>query len=121
MTRFASFALALAALVPLSGCIEIERVISLNPDLSGQAAFRVSVNFEPVARAGVQSNLRSLGTTGPIPEALVAEAVEEMSGTVRKTPLDKKALAASVLPPGVSIVSAVQEFEGSKLWSFVTG
>ena len=119
LTRLAKFAFVIVLLAPIVGCIELERVISLKPDLSGQAEFRMSLSFEPIARIGIMEKRKAEGKTGPITDAEMAEMMKEMSKEMAKKPVDKAA-AAKMLPPGITLVDVVQKVEGFKVMVGVT-
>lgn len=119
MSRLPTFALVAVMLVPITGCIELDRVLSLKPDLSGQAEFRLALSFEPFARMGIMEKRKEQGKTGPITEAEIAEAAKEMSKEMANKPVDKAA-AAKMLPPGITLVDITQKMDGFKIVVGVT-
>ena len=114
ISRLSTFALIALMLLPITGCIELERVLSLKPNLSGQAQFRMSMSFEPIARMGLMEKRKAEGKTGPITDAEMAEAVKEMSKEMTNKPIDKAA-AAKMLPAGITLVDISQKMEGFKI------
>jgi hypothetical protein len=113
-SRLWTFALAIAIFLPITGCIEIERVITLKPDMSGQAQFRMSINMEAFARMGIEAKRKAEGKTGALTDAEIAEAMKQMSGGMEKNPPDKAAMAKS-LPAGITLVDVTQKVEGFKI------
>ena len=120
LLRKGGAALALAALFASTGCIEFERSITLNKDLSGKARFQMSMNIESMARMMAQMTREMSGATGAPTEAEISSAITEMKAQMaNEPPPDKTAMAAS-LPAGFTLDDLVQKLEGSKMSIAVT-
>jgi hypothetical protein len=89
------------------GCIEIDRVVSLNPDLSGRTEFRMALNLEPMITMAAQEK-------GEKPtKAEIDEAMADIAEQMKQKPIQKEQLQ-SKLPAGITLIDAGQSIEGMR-------
>jgi hypothetical protein len=99
---------ALASLLLLTGCFEIEQSINLEKNLSGTADFHLGVNLEPMVVVMAQFAKEMEGKKGPLTKAELEKAKAEF----RKSSKDKPGEPPSRkeiekdLPPGVKLLDA---------------
>src|SRR5262245_22707437 len=65
-----------------TGCIEFERTLVINKDVSGQASFRMTMNLEPMVRFAAEMEQKSRGKTGALTEEDLAAARKEFAKDV---------------------------------------
>jgi hypothetical protein len=105
---------ALAILLLLSGCFQIDNAIVLKNDLSGTADFHLGIDMEPMVVVMTQMGRAMEGKSGPVPPEEMAKAKEEFRKSAKKnaakqdsgggdTP--KKEDIEKGLPPGVKLLS----------------
>jgi hypothetical protein len=111
----------LLALVVSSGCLEFERAITLNKNLSGKATFRMTMNMEAMARFGVQMDHQMSGKPGEVTEEEIAAAIKEMSaGMAAQQPTEDLKAKVGPLPPGFTLIDTSQKLDGLKMIVSVT-
>jgi hypothetical protein len=98
---------ALASLLLLAGCFEIDQSIHLQKDLSGTADFHLGIDFEPMVVIMAQFGREMEGKKGPISAAELAKAKAEFKKSMKSEKsspdLDRAELAKS-LPKGVELL-----------------
>lgn len=119
--RFALFGCLVAVLTASAGCLEFERALTLNKDLSGKARFRITMNMEPMARIMAAMDHGMSGKPGDVTEEEVQAAIKKMSedGQAKN---QKPPTAADIgkLPDGFTVEDISQKFEGLKMTLSVT-
>lgn len=118
MKKTAAVALVLAGYLSLAGCFDIEQAMTLQKDLSGKAAFSMSVDMEPMMLFMVRMQREMAGQTGEPTAAEIAKAREEFlasqkSETTGKPP-SKEEIEKS-LPAGVKLLDSSFKDEGLKI------
>jgi hypothetical protein len=103
---------ALAVLVLLTGCFQIDNAIVLKNDLSGTADFHLGIDMEPMVVIMTQMGRAMEGKTGPVPPEEMKKAKEEFRKSSKKTAAKpdsgekpKKEDIEKGLPPGVKLLS----------------
>ena len=122
LLRFALLGVLLASLGASTGCIEFERVISLNKDLSGKAKFRMTMNMEPMARIAAAMEHSMSGKPGAVTEEEVQAAIKKMKEE-GATKNEKPPTAADLgkLPEGFTVEDITQKIDGLKMTVSVGG
>lgn len=118
MKKAAAVALALAGCLFLAGCFDVEQAMTLQKDLSGKAAFSMSVDMEPMMLFMLRMQREMGGQTGEPTAAEIAKAREEFLAS-RKTettgrPPSKEEIEKS-LPPGVKLLDSSFKEDGLKI------
>ena len=114
IARTLLFVSLLGAALASTGCIDFDRAITLNKDLSGKATFRMTVNLEPMARIVAQTERQASGKTGPITDEEIAAAKKELSSQASQQSKDPKA-EIGPLPAGFTLIDASQKMDGLKM------
>src|ERR1043166_9020873 len=104
---------ALAILLLLTGCFQIDNAIVLKNDLSGTADFHLGIDMEPMVVVMTQMGRAMEGKTGPVPPEEMAKAKEEFRKSAKKNAakqdgggdVPKKEDIEKGLPPGVKLLS----------------
>jgi hypothetical protein len=103
---------ALAILLLLSGCFQIDNAITLKSDLSGTADFHLGIDMEPMVVIMAQIGREMEGKKGPMTAEELAKAKADFKKSAKKsvdanTPSDKpkKEDVEKGLPPGVKLLS----------------
>lgn len=103
---------ALAILVLLTGCFQIDNAIVLKNDLSGTADFHLGIDMEPMVVIMTQMGRAMEGKSGPVPPEEMAKAKAEFKKSAKKTAAKpdggdkpKKEDMEKGLPPGVKLLS----------------
>jgi hypothetical protein len=121
LLRFVLFGVLLASLGASTGCIEFERVISLNKDLSGKAKFRMTMNMEPMARIMAAMEHGMSGKPGDVTEEEVQAAIKKMKDeTATKDQKPPTPADIGKLPDGFTVEDIAQKFDGLKMTISVT-
>jgi len=121
LLRLALFGCLFTAVVASTGCIEFERVITLNKDLSGKAKFRMTMNMEPMARFAASMEHSMSGKPGDVTEAEVQEAIKKMKDeSAAKTQQKPTAADIGKLPDGFTVEDIQQQMDGLKMTVSVT-
>lgn len=112
-----------AAGVLLAGCFDVEQSVSLHRDLSGTASFNMTVDLDPMIAfmAGMQRSMA--GKAGdPTPAEIeaarrdfLAKQKSEEPGKKQQDLAAQKAELAKSLPPGVQLLSAAVDDQGTKI------
>ena len=104
--------IALAILLLMSGCFQIDNAIVLKNDLSGTADFHLGIDMEPFVIVMAQMGRAMEGKTGPVPPEELAKAKEDFkksakknAGKAEKSEKPKKEDIEKELPPGVKLLS----------------
>src|SRR6266498_4154908 len=104
---------ALAILLLLTGCFQIDNAITLKNDLSGTADFHLGIDMEPMVLIMAQVGREMQGKKGPVPPEELAKAKADFKASAKKnaakkeTPTEKpkKEDVEKGLPPGVKLLS----------------
>jgi hypothetical protein len=102
---------ALAILLLLSGCFQIDNAITLKPDMSGTADFHLGIDLEPMVVIMAQVGREMEGKHGPMTADEIAKAKAEFKKSAKKTSKQdsgekpKKEDVEKSLPPGVKLIS----------------
>src|ERR1043165_1597281 len=104
---------ALAILLLLTGCFQIDNAIVLKNDLSGTADFHLGIDMEPMVVIMTQMGRAMEGKSGPVPPEEMAKAKAEFKKWAKKNPAKqegggekpKKEDMEKDLPPGVKLLS----------------
>lgn len=102
---------ALAILLLLTGCFQIDNAIVLKNDLSGTADFHLGIDMEPMVLIMAQMGREMEGKKGPIPPEELAKAKADFKASAKKNAKKetgekpKKEDVAKGLPPGVKLIS----------------
>ncbi len=112
--------LALAAVLLLTGCFDIEQSMTLNQDLSGTAGFSMTVNFEPMVLMMLRMQREMAGTKGdPTPAEVDKARKEFLANKKEKGPAadiaTQKADFEKSLPPGVKVLDTGVDDQGLKM------
>jgi hypothetical protein len=117
--RKRTVALCLAACLPLvGGCFDVEQAMKLQKDLSGTAAFSMTVNMEPMVLFMVRMQREMAGKKGEPTAAEIAQAKKEFLASKKETkddPAEQKAEIEKSLPPGVKLLESSMKDEGLKI------
>lgn len=110
---------ALAAVLLLTGCFDIEQSMTLDRDLSGTAGFSMTVNFEPMVLMMLRMQREMAGTKGdPTPAELDKARKEFLASKKEKGPTadiaTQKADFEKSLPPGVKLLDSGVDDQGLK-------
>jgi hypothetical protein len=97
-----------------AGCVEVDRSIVLNKDLSGTASFRMTMDLEPFVVTLLQMQHANAGKAGPPTAAELAAARQELPNPFARDGLIDATAIAAGLPVGVSLVEATQKPDGFK-------
>lgn len=102
--------IALAVLVLLTGCFQVDNAIVLKNDLSGTADFHLGIDMEPFVIVMAQMGRAMEGKTGPMTAEEMKKAKEDFKKSAKKNASkqeDKpnKAEMEKSLPPGVKLLS----------------
>jgi hypothetical protein len=103
---------ALAVLLLLTGCFQIDNAIVLKNDLSGTADFHLGIDMEPMVLIMAQVGREMEGKKGPIPPDELAKAKADFKKSAKKNAQKaesgekpKKEDVEKGLPPGVKLIS----------------
>ncbi|HEV2719101.1 MAG TPA: hypothetical protein VG323_03705 [Thermoanaerobaculia bacterium] len=102
---------ALAILLLLSGCFQIDNAITLKSDMSGTADFHLGIDMEPMVVIMAQVGRSMEGKTGPVPPEEIAKAKADFKKSAKKSvgkaegEKPKKEDVEKGLPPGVKLLS----------------
>lgn len=112
-------ALSLALCLPaLTACFDVEQAMTLQKDLSGKAAFSMTVNMEPMVLFMVRMQREMAGKTGE-PTAAEIEAAKKdflaSKKTTEESPEQRKADVEKGLPPGVKLLESSVKDDGLKM------
>src|SRR4051794_12901235 len=110
--------LCLAAGLPVAGgCFDVEQAMKLQKDLSGTAAFSMTVNMEPMVLFMVRMQREMAGKKGEPTAAEIAQAKKEFlaSKTTKENPAADKAEIEKSLPAGVKLLESSVKDEGLKV------
>jgi hypothetical protein len=103
----------LALLLPAAGCIEFERSIVLQRNLSGQAGFRMAMDMAPMMKFAAEMERKNNPGKPPPSQAEIDAQAAKMRDEMTKELFDVKAMGRS-LPAGVTVVRADPKVEGLK-------
>jgi hypothetical protein len=111
-----------AAGVALAGCFDVEQSVSLKRDLSGTAGFNMTVDLEPMIAFMASMQHSMAGKPGEPTPAEIEAARRDFLAKQKTDPGKKqedlaaqKAQLAKSLPPGVELLSASVEDQGTKM------
>ncbi|HEY6140746.1 MAG TPA: hypothetical protein VI670_23575 [Thermoanaerobaculia bacterium] len=102
---------ALAILLLLSGCFQIDNAITLKSDMSGTADFHLGIDLEPMVLIMAQVGREMEGKKGPMTAEELAKAKAEFKKSAKKSAKQdsgekpKKEDVEKNLPPGVKLIS----------------
>jgi hypothetical protein len=112
-------ALAMALCLPaMAGCFDVEQAMTLQKDLSGKAAFSMTVNMEPMVLFMVRMQREMEGKTGEPTAAEIEKAKKDFLAQKNETKEDPKAQEAEVkknLPPGIKLLESSVKDDGLKV------
>lgn len=112
-------ALCVAVCLPLlGGCFDVEQAMSLEKDLSGKAAFSMTVNMEPMVVLMARMQREMGGEPGEPTPAEIAKAKQDFLASKSQKKEDPKAQEEEVkksLPPGVRLLESSLKDEGLKI------
>ena len=115
--RFLLFVAAWLAI--LTGCFQLEQTVKLERNLSGHAAFRLVIDFEPMVYSLAVSMKALGGDDSPLTEAEYAQAKDEFLKDKPSQKLSKKSIRAGMkkkpLPDGIRLIDATVADEGLKV------
>ena len=103
--------IALAILLLLSGCFQIDNAITLQSDMSGTADFHLGIDLEPMVVIMAQVGREMEGKKGPMTADEIAKAKAEFKKSAKKSEKQdsgekpKKEDVEKSLPPGVKLIS----------------
>ena len=101
-----------------AGCLNMERSILVNNDLTGRAALKMAIDFDALVPLVIKMQHQAEGKTDPPTEAEIAAAKAQMASMAALMPstgpFDAKKIAAG-LPEGMTVVDSTQKIEGNKL------
>jgi hypothetical protein len=102
-------ALAIALVVLLTGCFEVEQTINLDKNMSGTADFHLGIDLEPMIVVMAQFAREMEGKTGPASAADIAKAKAEFkkknaAKDQAKSEAPTRAEIEKDLPPGVKLL-----------------
>jgi hypothetical protein len=115
--RMVSLGLALC-LPALSGCFDVEQAMTLQKDLSGKAAFSMTVNMEPMVLFMLRMQREMAGQKGEPTAAEIEKAKQDFLASKTSTkddPEQQKAEMEKNLPPGVKLLESSVKDEGLKM------
>jgi hypothetical protein len=101
-------AIALTAVLFLTGCFEIEQSINLDKNLSGTADFHLGVDLEPMVVVMAQFAKEMEGKKGPLTKAELEKAKAEFRKSSKGKPGEppSRQEIEKELPPGVKLLDA---------------
>jgi len=112
-------ALGLALCLPaLTGCFDVEQAMTLQKDLSGKAAFSMTVNMEPMVLFMARMQREMEGKTGEPTAAEIDKAKKDFLASKTSTkedPEQQKAEVEKNLPPGVKLLESSVKDDGLKM------
>jgi hypothetical protein len=112
-------ALGLALCLPaLTACFDVEQAMTLQKDLSGKAAFSMTVNMEPMVLFMVRMQREMEGKKGEPTAAEIEKAKKDFLAsktTTKEDPDKQKAEMEKSLPPGVKLLESSVKDEGLKM------
>ena len=115
--RMVSLGLALC-LPALTGCFDVEQAMTLQKDLSGKAAFSMTVNMEPMVLFMLRMQREMAGQKGEPTAAEIEKAKQDFLASKTSTKEDPEKQKANVeksLPPGVKLLESSMKDEGLKM------
>src|SRR5262245_52342164 len=115
--RMVSLGLALC-LPALAGCFDVEQAMTLQKDLSGKAAFSMTVNMEPMVLFMARMQREMAGQKGEPTAAEIEKAKQDFLASKTSTkedPEQQKADVEKSLPPGVKLLESSVKDEGLKM------
>ena len=114
--RLVSLGLVLG-LPALAGCFDVEQTMTLQKDLSGKAAFSMTVNMEPMVLFMLRMQREMAGQKGEPTAAEIEKAKQDFlaSKTTKEDPEKQKAEVEKNLPPGVKLLESSIKDEGLKM------
>ena len=115
--RMMSLGLALC-LPALTGCFDVEQAMTLQKDLSGKAAFSMTVNMEPMVLFMARMQREMAGQKGEPTAAEIEKAKKDFLASKTSTKEDPEQQKADVeknLPPGVKLLESSVKDEGLKM------
>jgi hypothetical protein len=114
-----------AGLLTATGCFDVEQAMTLQKDLSGKAAFSMSVNMEPMVLFMVRMQREMEGKTGEPTAAEIEKAKKEFLASKTEKQEDPKIQEEEVrksLPPGIKLLeSSIKDDELKMTVRFVFG
>lgn len=121
LARSFLFVTLLGAVLATTGCIEFERAITLNKDLSGRAKFRMTMDMEPMARIAASMEHSMTGKPGAVTEEEVQAAIKKLKEESASRN-EKPPTAADIgkLPDGFTVEDIQQKLDGLKMTISVT-
>lgn len=103
----------------LGGCFDVEESVSLERDLSGKAAFNMTIDMEPMVyfMASLQHSMSGQpGDATPAEVETVRKSMVTKKDTAKAPdPTEIKAELAKSLPPGVKVLSTSVDDRGTKV------
>jgi hypothetical protein len=112
-------ALGLAAcLLGAIGCFDVEQAMTLQKDLSGKAAFSMTVNMEPMVLFMLRMQREMAGQKGEPTAAEIEKAKKEFLASRKeetKDPEKEKAELVKSLPPGIKLLDSSMKEDGLKI------
>jgi hypothetical protein len=115
--RVVTLGLALG-LPALTGCFDVEQAMTLQKDLSGKAAFSMTVNMEPMMLFMLQMQREMEGKKGAPTAAELEKAKKDFLASRTETKEDPKKEEEDVkksLPPGVKLLESSMKEDGLKV------
>ena len=105
-------------LLGVMGCFDVEQAMTLQKDLSGKAAFSMTVNMEPMVLFMVRMQREMAGQKGEPTAAEIEKAKKEFLASRKeetKDPEKEKADLVKSLPPGIKLLDSSMKEDGLKI------
>ncbi len=116
--RGITLVLCLVAAVWSAGCLNMERSIVVNKDLTGRAALKMAIDFDALVPIVIKMQHQSEGKTDPPTDAEIAAGKAQMTAMAAMIPsagpFDAQKISAG-LPAGMTVVESTQKMDGNKL------
>lgn len=116
--RLLTLAAGIVAVLSCAGCLNMERSLLINKDLTGRAALKMAMDLDAVVPLVIKMQHQADGKTDPPTDAEIAAAKAQLTGMAALLPaagpFDAKKIAAS-LPEGMTVVESTQKMDGNKL------
>ena len=101
-----------------AGCLNMERSLLVNKDLSGRAGLKMAIDLEALVPMVIKMQHQAEGKTDPPTDAELAAAKTQLTAMAAMLPaagpFDAKKIAAG-LPEGMTVVESTQKMEANKL------
>ena len=95
-----------------TGCIEIQRTITIAKDFSGQATFQMAIDMDAILHWAAEMEHKMTGKPGAVTEQELEEARKELLGEMASEMKGDAKADIAPLPAGFTLVSATKELIG---------